>query len=120
MKYIYLCAICILCFSCLRTSEDIEEQNRNRMRTSSTMESGTMVEGDCRKESDACADGFVCLKQTNGYECVLSDNNVGTQAGTTASDVAGTDAGIQASDMASTQSGTEAGTDVNIFNGLPE
>ena len=69
MKYIYLCAICTICLSCLRTSEDlIEEQNRNRMRTSSTMESGTMesgtmesgtmdmVEGDCRKESDACAE----------------------------------------------------------------
>ena len=78
MKYIYLCAICTICLSCLRTSEDlIEEQNRNRMRTSSTMESGTMdmVEGDCRQTPYACVDGFVCMKQTNGYECVLSDNS---------------------------------------------
>ena len=75
MKLIlYLCAICTICLSCLRTSEDlIEEQNRNRMRTSSTMESGTVVEGesgtmvedDCRKESDTCVDGFVCMKQVN-------------------------------------------------------
>ena len=93
MKYIYLLAIFTLCLSCLRTSEDLTEEqsrNRNRMNTPSTMKSGTMVEGDCRQVSYACVDGFVCMKLVNGYECVLSDNNTGTtagtQAGTTASD----------------------------------
>ena len=59
--YLYL-SIIIMLMGCLRTGADLEEERKRKeeARELRELREASEMIGDCRKESEACGNGFQC------------------------------------------------------------